>query len=198
MKAWLRIGLAVLWLFVVTADARDIVTRSGKIYRNATVVRVEKNGLDISYEDGVAFIDFKDLPEAVRMEFGFNELDYTSGVAERQATDLAIARARWLAANEQTRRRDESETQRLESLTRVTAYAIPLERPIATRDYAARDYSDPVYVERSYSPGSYTSRDYSGGYSGSSRRSISTGGPVFVRSYTRKDGTFVHAHTRSR
>ena len=60
-------------------SARDITTLDGATYKNVTITDSSPVGITIMYDkqDGTTVIrglDFRDLPEAVRKEFGFTEV----------------------------------------------------------------------------------------------------------------------------
>jgi len=56
--------------------ARDLKTVSGDIYKNVTVRSRDATGIQIMHDDGVAFLDFKNLSEADQKEFGFDLATY--------------------------------------------------------------------------------------------------------------------------
>lgn len=195
MRAWLRLIVIMMIFGPVSIEARDITTVSGKVYRGIKVLRVEKHGINISHDDGVAFIDLKELPPSLEDEFGLKEEDYAAGVARRRETDAAILEMQRQQALKDAPRQNEVELQRLQGLAHATAFVLPTPRPIAI---ATRDYSERGYANRSYNSDAYASRNYIGSGRTYSPSSGSTGGTVHVRSYTRKDGTVVRAHTRRR
>ena len=60
-------------------SARDITTTEGATYKNVTITDSSPAGITIMYDkpDGTTVIrgvDFRDLPEAVRKEFGYTEV----------------------------------------------------------------------------------------------------------------------------
>lgn len=61
------------------AAARDITTLNGATYKNITITNSSPVGITISYDttDGTTVIkglDFRDLPEDIRKEFGYTEV----------------------------------------------------------------------------------------------------------------------------
>ena len=52
--------------------APDLVTRSGKTYKQAQVFRVEPDGITYMYSGGMSKIDFTDLPETVCKQHGYD------------------------------------------------------------------------------------------------------------------------------
>ena len=190
------IALFVSVALTATLLARDIRTLSGHLYRNVTVTRVEATGIRITHESGVALIDFKDLPAELRKEFGYSEAAYEAGLTEskerealaavqRRATEAAVAAQR-LADQQAAQFRVNLAEQQRAALDAEAARAAASAAPsYADRGYADRDYQSRGYDTLRYAPTRYSS-------------SVSSGGSVSVRGYTRKDGTYVRPHTRSR
>lgn len=70
--------LAAAVCFMVCADARDIKTLDGKVYKNAEICDSTPYSIDISYVPeggglGIKELFFKNLPEDIRKEFKYNE-----------------------------------------------------------------------------------------------------------------------------
>jgi hypothetical protein len=63
--------------------ARDLTTNSGDVFKNISVRSKDPTGIRIIYEDGVAFLDFKDLSEADQKEFGFDPAAYADAGKQR-------------------------------------------------------------------------------------------------------------------
>ncbi len=74
----------------------DLVTLSGKAYRQARVFRVEPDGITYMFAGGMVKIGFADLPEATRKQYGYDPRK----AATFEETDGAMqdAAARALAA----------------------------------------------------------------------------------------------------
>jgi hypothetical protein len=179
----------ILLVFTHAGYARDIKTRAGQLYKDVTVSRVEAAGIRITHRDGVAFIDFKDLPAEIQKEFGFDAAVYAAGVAanrerdalaeiQRHATAAALA-SQQLADQE---RRQQMATAFTEQQRIAREQEVASANSIQQRDYGSRDYAS-----RDYNVPRYSSSTYSGG---------SSAGTVHVSGYTRKDGTYVHSYTR--
>ena len=63
--------------FVLCAEARDIKTLDGKVYKNVTICDSTAYSIDISYTPegggiGIKELFFKNLPEDIRKEFKYN------------------------------------------------------------------------------------------------------------------------------
>ena len=187
-----RLILTILLLLTAACLARDIRTKTGEIYKDVAVTRVEATGISITHRDGVAFLDFKILPIELQKEYGYSAEGYVVGQAanREQATLVDIQRRATVAAlafqqlADQQRQQEAAaalaERQRIAREQAAAASAAA----IAQRDYGSRDYTGKNYGTPRYSASAY---------SGSS-----TGGSVQVRGYYRKDGTYVRAHSRSR
>jgi hypothetical protein len=186
--------------FLATASlllARDIKTLGDQTYRGVVVNRIEKTGIGITHQDGAAFLDFSILPPDIRKEFGYTETGYTAALAAQSAQREQQA----MAANQQARIEAEAaalraEAQRIRAELSSVDLALARQRlENAATEARAASESQASIATRDYSATDYTKRDYSAErYSGSSN----TGGPIQVRGYYRKDGTYVRPHTRRR
>ena len=58
--------------FASIALADDFKTTAGKEYKNATVTRVEPDGVVITFHGGIAKIFFVELPKDVQKRFGYD------------------------------------------------------------------------------------------------------------------------------
>ena len=56
-------------LFVPLALAEDFKTVSGKIYKDATVVRIEADGIQLKTKTGISKVYFVELPQEVQERF---------------------------------------------------------------------------------------------------------------------------------
>jgi hypothetical protein len=85
VKYW-QTALGILAaLSVSLALADDFKTISGKEYKNATVSRVEPDGIVLVYRSGVTKVYFTDLPKEVQRRFGYD--------ADKIEAERAAARA---------------------------------------------------------------------------------------------------------
>ena len=72
MKYW-KAGLAIVAaLSASLALAEDFKTVNGKEYKNATVSRVEPDGIVIRFSGGIVKIPFTELPKEVQERFHYN------------------------------------------------------------------------------------------------------------------------------
>jgi hypothetical protein len=82
------------------AHLREIITLDGSVYRDVTIVRIERTGLRVSHREGSGLIDFLALPVSLREKYGFNEESYTAGkAAEEQKERTLVQTQRRLAAD---------------------------------------------------------------------------------------------------
>ena len=70
----MKIGIAVLMtaLAVATARAEDIETVNHHLYKDATVSRVEPDGIVITMKSGIVKIPFTELSEEYQKRFGYD------------------------------------------------------------------------------------------------------------------------------
>lgn len=59
-------------LILTTTYGMDISTVSGIIYSNATVTRVEPDGISIKYSGGISKLAFTNLPEPIQIQYGYD------------------------------------------------------------------------------------------------------------------------------
>ncbi|MFA6101772.1 MAG: hypothetical protein WCV67_01690 [Victivallaceae bacterium] len=69
----------IAFCMISTVSARDITTLDGATYKNVIITNSSPVGITIAYEkpDGATVIkglDFRDLPEDIRKEFGYTEI----------------------------------------------------------------------------------------------------------------------------
>lgn len=76
----------LMTLFVSLAFAEDFKTVSGKIYKDATVTRVEADGIVIKTKTGISKIYFVELPKDVQERFHYGSAAPT-GKAVTQVID---------------------------------------------------------------------------------------------------------------
>jgi len=62
-----------------SVGARDLKTMSGDVYKNIEVRSRDATGIQIMHDDGVVFLDFKNLSEADQKDFGYNADLYADG-----------------------------------------------------------------------------------------------------------------------
>jgi len=94
MKRALSLLLVSTVLLGGLATARDIKTISGDVFKNIEVRSKDPTGIQIMHDDGVIFLDFKNLSEADQKEFGYDPATYADGwkakfEAERKRREVA-------------------------------------------------------------------------------------------------------------
>ena len=69
MKGWAT-TIAILPLLLATfALAEDFKTVSGKVYKDATVSRIEADGIELKTKTGISKVYFTELPQEVQERF---------------------------------------------------------------------------------------------------------------------------------
>ena len=68
----MKLLMTLLVLFTCNCLAGDLTTLDGATYRNIKVTRVEADGLVITHAEGAGKIEFLNLPEDVRKEYGYD------------------------------------------------------------------------------------------------------------------------------
>jgi len=66
----MRMNLAIL--FVSVAFSEDFKTLAGKEYKNATVSRVEPDGLVLTSKTGISKVYFTELPKDIQERYGYD------------------------------------------------------------------------------------------------------------------------------
>jgi hypothetical protein len=89
-----------------SALARDIKTASGDVFKNITVQWKDATGIQVMHDDGVAFLDFKNLNEADQKEFGYNPATYADGWTQKFEAEKKRREAAVLAAQQARARAD--------------------------------------------------------------------------------------------
>jgi len=82
---------------VSIALADDIKTINGKVYKNATVTRVEPDGIMVKFSGGLVKIPFKDLSEELQQKYHYNSEEaqkFAADTAARINATNAIANAK--------------------------------------------------------------------------------------------------------
>jgi hypothetical protein len=80
---------AVCVLAGSSAWARDLKTVNGEVFKNITVTKQDATGLEITHDDGVIFVDFRNLGPAEQKEFGYNPTAYAAAWKKKIADDKA-------------------------------------------------------------------------------------------------------------
>src|SRR6266403_3584085 len=71
--------------FISVAQADDFKTVTGKEYKNATVSRVEPDGIVLTNKDGISKVYFTELPKNVQERFGFDPQKAGDNSAQQSA-----------------------------------------------------------------------------------------------------------------
>jgi hypothetical protein len=69
MKAWATTIVILPLLLATFALAEDFKTVSGKIYKDATVSRIEADGIELKTKTGISKVYFTELPQDVQERF---------------------------------------------------------------------------------------------------------------------------------
>jgi hypothetical protein len=98
--------LAILALLPATlALAEDFKTVSGKLYKDATIIRVEADGIVLRTKSGIVKLYFGELPKEVQKGFQYDPVKTTVGSSPYQKAPNNVARPPALpAAIEKLRR----------------------------------------------------------------------------------------------
>jgi hypothetical protein len=94
--------LAYCLLAGATTNAADITASDGTVYRKVTVTSTEPDGIAVTYQPegggiGMAKLKFRNLPENLQREYGYNEQKASAFEAEQVRAQAAI-QAKMLAA----------------------------------------------------------------------------------------------------
>jgi len=111
-----RTKLAALFIAGVTTItlADDFRTLRGKEYKNATVTRIEADGIVLKTKAGISKVFFVELPEDVQQRFHYD--DPAKVEAERAAKTAALQRAK---GDERTQQRADKEQKARAILTKT-------------------------------------------------------------------------------
>ena len=69
MNDWATAIATLLILLATLARAEDFKTVSGKVYKDATVTRIEADGIELKTKMGIAKVYFAELPQEVQERF---------------------------------------------------------------------------------------------------------------------------------
>src|SRR5205823_3031235 len=85
VKYWTTALSILVALPVSLALADDIKTNYGKEYKNATVTRVEPDGIMVKFSGGLVKIPFKDLSDELKQKYHYNSEEVQKFVADTAA-----------------------------------------------------------------------------------------------------------------
>jgi hypothetical protein len=105
--------------FTSAAFAEDFKTVSGKDYKNATVTRVDPDGIVVKTKSGITKVYFIELPKQVQEHFHYDSEKAASYSAEQ-------------AANYAAYQKQQDETQRQQQATNAKSKAASAEQQAAT------------------------------------------------------------------
>jgi hypothetical protein len=103
---------ALLFLLVATLAlggstmAGDLKTVSGDLFKNITVQWKDATGIQIMHDDGVAFLDFKNLSEADQKTFGYDAATYADGWKQKFEAERKLREQAEIAARQAKARAD--------------------------------------------------------------------------------------------
>jgi hypothetical protein len=118
------LSFLLLVSFLAAAHAVDLVTPAGTLY-DIKVTRVEADGVRITHREGIAMVDFDDLPAAMQQEYGWTPEKSAARKAAREAEAKRIAEEERMAEEEPKRKKAE------EAAKAAAANAKPDEAPAA-------------------------------------------------------------------
>ena len=171
---YLLIGLRLCQPVWAQNDDKTLVTKSGETYQNYKITTANAQGIIIKHSSGTAAVTPENWPDNKKNEI----VPYLPIVAEK--------RKKLVKAQKDVKTEPSSQNSVNQSSDNY---------PSGTTSAAASNSSGGTTVKPSASPSDDTS-SRSPSYSKSSNSS-SGAKTVQVKSYTRKDGTVVRAHTRS-
>ena len=147
--------------------------------RKAKIVRANPAEATVIYSKGVVTVPYERLSESLQRQLGFNAFAATAyRDAQRQASDALAERQRLQAANA-------AEQQRVATLQRESDQRIKEEPPVP---------NDPVVLP----PVTTVAAPASSGEWSTYVAPTYSSGRVYVKGYTKKDGTYVRPHSRRR
>jgi len=85
-----------LLLILASARADDFKTANGKGYKNATITRVEPDGIVLKFSGGIVKLPFTDLPEEIRNKYAYKP-EAVRASAQEQIRNEAEASEKWNA-----------------------------------------------------------------------------------------------------
>lgn len=98
VKQWAT-TLAILALLPATlALAEDFKTISGKLYKDATIIRVETDGIVLRIKSGIVKLYFSELPKEVQGRFQYHPAKTTVALSPYQKRPMNVARPSALPA----------------------------------------------------------------------------------------------------
>src|SRR5437762_1763797 len=91
-------------LFAFAAVAEDFKTVEGKEYKNATVSRVEPDGIVITFSRGIVKLPFTELSREIQKKYGYDS--QAAADFQKQSYEAGLARAREISEANEKRQQD--------------------------------------------------------------------------------------------
>jgi hypothetical protein len=85
IKYWQTAFAILAVLSASLALAEDFKTVNGKEYKNATVSRVEPDGIVLKTKSGITKLYFTELPKEVQERFGYGAINHDANASEQKA-----------------------------------------------------------------------------------------------------------------
>jgi len=152
--------LAVFFLLgaaVLPLSAEDWTTVDGKTYADVAVVKVEDDGIDITYTGGTAKIPYYNLPLNIQKQYG---QDPDTVAAAKKAADAAEAN-RELAEQQAKKLEEDQKKQEADDLLQAKALAAArAANVIELSEASLRVPEKDVYTGADYSYNKYTDQSY--------------------------------------
>ncbi len=124
MKTARLLRIASVCVLMGTAVlARDLKTTNGDVYKNITITKQDPTGLQITHDDGVAFIDFRLLGPTEQKEFGYDPAAYVA--AWKQKAEAAAKAQQALAAQQAAARARAQQQQQQQAEAQANNTEVP-------------------------------------------------------------------------
>src|SRR5439155_11400365 len=94
MKIELLVGVCLIACAATSARSEYFKTLEGKQFKNATITRVEPDGIVVITKYGVSKIYFAELPEEIQRRFHYDAQKAASYTAEESEKTAALERQR--------------------------------------------------------------------------------------------------------
>lgn len=128
--------------FAFTALSEDFHTVNGKEYKNATVTRVEPDGIVVKTNSGVTKIYFAELPKDVQEHF-----HYDSGKAASYSAEQAANYTAYQKQQEETRRQQQAADAKTTAAVALQQAAANRTQDLQTRYAALQKQEDDLLLQ---------------------------------------------------
>lgn len=113
----------------------EIKTRSGRTFKDVTVLAVDAVGMSFRYEDGSSRADFEDLPSSIQEQFQFDPQEKAEVRAkERELAQLHSAQTDQALAQQAQKARKEAESKKVQLLAKSSEEFLALQTAITAID----------------------------------------------------------------